>query len=274
MQELISVIIPAYNAENTIERCINSVYDNNVEIIVIIDGATDATLEKCKKIKHLSDKNIKIIEQINQGANIARKKGIDESSGDYIMFLDDDDCFKHNTISVMRELIKEYNSPDVIRFRYEKVPNKYQQYLYKKEGKIEKKDFKKYVYPMFIEGYMLNSLWNNCIRRDKIINTNLNESNIRYGEDLLWNLKLFSNIDNIVLCNEVLYEYYCQPESVTNSRKVDSLYKNLQDSIYVYSMLFEYLKIWNLDNIENIRIVQERLKKESNKVIDILKNIE
>lgn len=88
----VSVIIPAYNRENTINRAITSVLEQtltDLELIVINDGSTDQTLET---IQSFSDDRIKIVnKKINRGANAARNSGIEESNGDYISFLDSDD---------------------------------------------------------------------------------------------------------------------------------------------------------------------------------------
>lgn len=92
-QPLVSVIIPVYNSESTIEKCINSllkqIYDN-FEIIVINDGSRDNSLKKLNELSK-RDNRIKIINQSNSGRSVARNKGIDISSGEYITFLDSDD---------------------------------------------------------------------------------------------------------------------------------------------------------------------------------------
>ena len=89
----ISIIVPAYNAERWIGRCIESVlgqtYDNH-ELIIVDDGSTDGTLDVCLRYKS-ADSRIVVISQENAGVNAARNKGIDSSSGGYLMFLDADD---------------------------------------------------------------------------------------------------------------------------------------------------------------------------------------
>ena len=152
---LISVIIPAYNAENTIKNSILSIPNNDdVEIIVVVDGANDKTEQICRNIR-IQYNNLKIMVQENQGQYIARKNGIRNAIGKYIMFLDADDMYYDGTIDEMKKLISRYEEPDLIRFRYEQgavIQEKYTE----KEEKISKSDFKTKVYPLFIEGYMLN----------------------------------------------------------------------------------------------------------------------
>lgn len=271
MDKLISVIIPAYNSEKTIKKTIESVVGENIEIVVVIDGATDNTLKVCKSINNC---NLKIIEQENKGAFEARKTGIKNAIGKYIMFLDADDCFKINTISRMKDIINKYKKPDLIRFRYERVPNGYEQYAYFKEDEKEilRENFKDNIYPMFLNGYMLNSVWCNCVKREIIQKIDIN-TKINYGEDLILNLELFSNIKNAVFINEVLYEYTYSQDSITTTKSFDKLLKNLDNAIEVYSLLYKYLLKWNMYNENNIEIVNKRIKKEADNIIEIIKSI-
>lgn len=218
--------------------------------------------------------NLRIIQQENKGAYEARKVGTKNANGNYIMFLDSDDVYETNIIERMEELINKYNNPDIIRFRYRKIPDGYEQYKYndKDEIKIEKQDFISKVYPMFIEGYMLNSLWTNCIKKELIQNINFDNEDIRYGEDLLVNYQLFSKANNVVFVNDILYNYIYNPDSSTSDRTIKTLLKHLEDSIFVYSLLYQYIAKWNINTEENVKKVNNRLKKETNTIIKLIKN--
>lgn len=104
----ISVIIPVYNAEKYIERCINSVVAqtyNNWEMIVINDGSTDNT-ENIIREKAKADNRIQIYSQNNQGAGIARNNGISKATGEYIVFLDADDYVNKEYFSLLMEKMR------------------------------------------------------------------------------------------------------------------------------------------------------------------------
>ena len=269
---LISVIIPAYNAEKTIEKCIKSISSNTVEIIVVVDGANDKTEEICKSLQKEMN-NLKIIVQKNQGQFIARKSGIDNALGKYIMFLDSDDNYCENTIIEVEDLIKKYNEPDLIRFRYEK-PNEYQQYIYfEKEKFIEKKDFKELVYPMFFKTYMLNALFTDCVEKDVLEKICIKQLDLRYGEDLLLNLEIFTNIKNVLFTNKILYKYITKKESITQTKDIGRLLKNLEDAIKVYSTLYEYLLKWDMQTEQNIELVNNKVIEETTRLIKIIRNI-
>lgn len=92
-QPLVSVIIPVYNCEKYIKKCLNSVMQQsylNIEIIVIDDGSTDASLEIIKRLLD-TDERIVLIQQSNQGVSVARNIGVDKACGKYVTFLDGDD---------------------------------------------------------------------------------------------------------------------------------------------------------------------------------------
>ena len=109
---LISVIIPVYNVEIYIKKCIDSVLNQtfqNFEIILIDDGSTDNSGRICNEYV-LKDNRIKVIHQNNAGLSAARNKGIDVSSGNYICFLDSDDWYSNNALEEFINLVINYNA--------------------------------------------------------------------------------------------------------------------------------------------------------------------
>ena len=106
---MFSVVIPAYNAEKNIKASINSVLsqtEKDFEIIVVDDGSGDGTksvIEQC------CDKRIRYIYQDNTGVSAARNRGIQESLGEFVCFLDSDDEWKENHLAVLKALIEKYD---------------------------------------------------------------------------------------------------------------------------------------------------------------------
>ncbi|MEH7566253.1 glycosyltransferase family 2 protein, partial [Priestia megaterium] len=92
----ISIVVPVYNASNTIERCVQSILSQtytNIEIILVDDGSKDNSLEICKKLQS-RDSRIVVVSRKNAGVSVARNKGIEMANGDYIAFVDSDDYVK------------------------------------------------------------------------------------------------------------------------------------------------------------------------------------
>lgn len=121
---LISVIVPIYNVEAYLERCIRSLIGQscpNLEIILVDDGSTDNSLSICQAYAR-QDPRIKLIHKENGGLASARNAGMEASTGEYIGFVDSDDWISPDTYQKMADLIERHH-PDVIRFGYQKVRN-------------------------------------------------------------------------------------------------------------------------------------------------------
>lgn len=112
MNSLVSIIVPIYNADKYLSRCLTSVIIqsySNLEIILINDGSTDSSLDICKEFAE-KDKRIVLVDKINEGVSIARNTGIRKSSGEYITFLDADDWIAPNYIE---HLMKPFENESI-----------------------------------------------------------------------------------------------------------------------------------------------------------------
>lgn len=110
MERLISVIIPVYNGENWLDRCVDAVINQtykNLEIVIIDDGSTDTTPEMCERYCKL-DSRVKVIHRQNGGLADARNAGIEYSSGEYITFVDSDDYITPDCVEYLAGLISTY----------------------------------------------------------------------------------------------------------------------------------------------------------------------
>lgn len=120
--ELISVIIPIYNSDKYLSRCILSIQEQlyeNLEIILVDDGSTDDSLKICQEYAE-KDLRIKVIHKENGGLSSARNKGLECSSGEYIFFVDSDDYIATETLQILLNEIK-LNYADVAMCEYIKV---------------------------------------------------------------------------------------------------------------------------------------------------------
>lgn len=109
---LISVIVPMYNRENTIKKCLDSIVKqtySNFELIIIDDGSTDSSFNICEQYAK-KDSRIKLIHQENRGVSSARNLGLDLSEGEYIAFIDSDDFIANDYLEYLYQLIQKYNS--------------------------------------------------------------------------------------------------------------------------------------------------------------------
>ena len=125
MNKLVSVIVPVYNVEKYLERCINSIIQqsyNNLEIILIDDGSTDASGKICDEYKEKDDRII-VIHKENGGLSDARNAGIKIFTGEYVTFIDSDDYVSKNMVSNMLDILEKSSC------RIVQVENQYQKLM-------------------------------------------------------------------------------------------------------------------------------------------------
>lgn len=116
MADLVSVIVPVYNAEKTIKRCVDSLLNQSykeMQIVLVDDGSKDRSLLLCEKFA-TEDSRVLVVKKENGGVSSARNYGIEQSIGKYIMFLDSDDWFEENMVERYMRLIEEHNTGVVI----------------------------------------------------------------------------------------------------------------------------------------------------------------
>ena len=108
----VSIIVPVYNAEKYLERCVNSLRNQtlkDIEIILVDDSSTDASLEICNQMA-IDDSRIKVIHKANEGAGLARNAALAIASGEYIGFVDSDDFVEFNMFETLYDKAVMYSS--------------------------------------------------------------------------------------------------------------------------------------------------------------------
>ncbi len=225
MDEKISIIVPMYNAEKWLEKCVNSIIEqsySNIEILLINDGSTDKTLEICKKIEKI-DNRVRVIDKKNEGVSKTRNLGLENATGKYIKFVDSDDWLEKNACEELIKIIKEEKTDLVICGLniYKKNKLLRTPHLEKKIVEIKKniKEFE-YIYRVFA------SPCNKLYRKDKIVEKFREDLDI--GEDLLFNIKYLENIEKISVTDKCLYNVCLDNENSLNRKfREDRLDVNL-----------------------------------------------
>lgn len=252
--EKISVIIPAYNIENEISRCLNSVLKQtykNIEIIVVDDGSSDRTLEILNLYEQKYD-NVIVVHQENQGVFSARLNGIKRATGKWIGFVDGDDEIEEEMYFSLMKNAMEYQA-DISHCGYEMdFPDRTD--LYYGTDSIIYQDnhmgLKDLLSGIFIEPALVNKLY-----RKNLINGIENEkgldSTIRINEDLLMNFYLFKKAKKAIYYDKCYYHYIIRKNSASTSK----INKNkLEDPKKVLMILLSETK----EEPELNQIVEER----------------
>lgn len=108
---LVSIIVPIYNAALTLEKCVSSLFAQtykNIEIILVNNGSIDDSLELCRKLASL-DNRILVLDLVEKGVSVARNKGVEIASGEYVTFVDADDCIDSNVCEIFAELNEKHH---------------------------------------------------------------------------------------------------------------------------------------------------------------------
>tara|TARA_R110001583_G_scaffold105519_6_gene253451 strand:- start:1796 stop:2779 length:984 start_codon:yes stop_codon:yes gene_type:complete len=240
---LLSIIIPVYNAEKFIERCINSVIEqtngllDNVEIIIINDGSTDNSLKKIKKLKK-SHPIIKLFEQKNSGVGYTRNFGLNKCEGNYVWFIDADDYIDGAILKTICETLIN-QAPDIILLGYKTVDlegNKVSEVHYTDDVLTRDKIINSALYS--------NTVWSKIMSTDIIkLNKLQFDTNVRTAEDFDFSFRVLYFSKKIVTLKNVNYNYIVNPNSISNIRSTEHLNRLAKDSVIVATNLKLFLDI-------------------------------
>lgn len=255
---LFSIIIPVFNTpKNYIIECFDSLKQqtfSNFESLLVDDGSNKETAELCDSIPLLfPEQTIKVIHQKNGGQISARYTGIDNATGDYCLFLDSDDFFKHTTIETLAIAVKKY-SADMIIFNglvYEKGKKTYP--FWKHYSDVEvllKGEQLDHLRKKVITSNRFNNICFKAIKRKVLINSDRYEniSEIRAEEDYLMQLPIFDTINSALYLPVNLY-YYRQTAQSAINRFHPNLYISKKR---IYQERMKYGEKWHINNYQNI----------------------
>lgn len=220
---LVSIIIPVFNIDKYISKCIFSVIHQdyyNLEIIVVNDGSTDQSLKIIEQYMK-KDFRINVISKKNQGLPSARKSGIEISKGEFIYFVDGDDHIEYNAISAMVETALR-TKVDIVVSDYFEINESGKKRLLKNSSfdVIDKNQF----YKLLFSGLFCWTIGSKLIR--KICYSNfIYYDNISNGEDLIAIVQLVKNARFIAKCHFPTYNYLQRTTSITGQ------YKNKKSAI-------------------------------------------
>lgn len=224
MAELVSVIVPVYNAEQFLEKCVTSILKQtywNLEIILVDDASTDHSRKVCQILQKKDDRIKLILNDINRGPSAARNDGMNIAKGEFLFFVDSDDYIDKETIMKVADRLREgYDVCSFCARRFDEEGN----YLYEmrfdemiKEIDFEKcdreviidRDFMKYKagWEAWMAGYNRKFLEKYNIRFDE---------NIKIGEDMRFTMEYLKYCRKWIKIPDILYNYIKRSGSMVN----------------------------------------------------------
>lgn len=226
----VSVIIPIYNVEKYLARCMDSLLNQtleDIEIIMVDDGSTDNSPMMCDEYEK-KDKRVKVVHKKNNGLGMARNSGLEIANGQYVAFIDSDDFIDRNAFKEMYEVAKLYEADMCMAGYYQfntkdGTSNKIE--LFKETKVFNADEVKSISYKMvgappeaISDEYFGMSVWKNLYSLDLLKKTNMLFCSERefVSEDAIFHLSLVPKMNTIVTLNNCYY-YYCNNNDVSLS---------------------------------------------------------
>ena len=216
MSDLISVVVPAYNVEPYIGKCLDSVLlqtYHDLEVIVINDGSTDGTAEVIRRFT--SDSRVKYIDQANAGVSAARNVGIEAAKGKYLAFVDSDDYLEPDMYAKLHAVLVSAGA-DIAACNYNLIYDDHEDRQYSKM-RDETVNVCDDVYGYFVKYCACpkpnNYIWTRLYDAELVKRSGVRFERYRLGDDTLFNFKLLPHIHQIAVISDGLYNYFQRGDS-------------------------------------------------------------
>lgn len=249
----LSIIIPVYNAERTLERCLQSVLDQDsvsYEVILVDDGSTDSSPAICDRYA-ANHPEVSCIHQPNSGVSAARNAGLDKARGQYVMFLDSDDTLMHYALDDMFSELKE---EDFVLGGYgvyvdgvptkEIRPDRAASYKGIESGSFFEDNVRR-------NCLMLDSCWAKLFRREKIAEQRFDEK-LCYAEDKLFVLEFLLKCDSYMTVASAVYGYHVTAGSLGSDTVSDKHLLQLRNFLPKYAELLSVMEK-NFPDVEKVQ---------------------
>ncbi len=246
MNELISIIVPVYNAEKTLERCVRPLMAqtySNIEILLVNDGSKDGSLEMCRQFAE-EDPRVQVIDKPNGGVSSARNAGLDVAQGEFIMFCDSDDWVEPDWCECMREnhVPGDLTVCQIFREDFPMEESEKQKPLSVEFA--QRKDFLHYPMQMC---YLYNKIYERSLIEEYRLRLPVK---LRLGEDLAFVLSYLAKIQGRVrFLSRGLYNY-----DVSISGSLSKRSPSMEQCDLFYRAVTDAMKEIGIDDTESIRI--------------------
>ena len=280
MKDKISIIVPIYNSSKYLDRCIKSIINQtykNIEILLVDDGSTDDSFDKCNKYKN-KDKRIKIYTKENEGVSATRNFGISKATGKYFSFVDSDDYIEKNYIEVLYKGLTKYNSKICLGgYRTIYLNGKIENKSSSKEYQSNKKEaLTKLLYVDGVDVSPCSKLY------DISLFKNIKYPVNRLFEDTATTYKIIDQCDNIAVCDYPIYNYCIRSKSITSEKfdikKMDWIISALEMTHYIKSRYKDldkaclaYLMYSHIGVLSSLAMNDNGYKRERKEIVDFIK---
>lgn len=236
----ITVIVPVYNVETYLDKCINSIVEQtykNLEILLVDDGSQDRSPQICDKWAQ-EDKRIKVIHKKNGGVSSARNAGLDNSRGEYIAFVDADDYIDRNMYEILYNEIMDHHADAASCGMVRESKNGYKEVWGDENSAAETVCGSEWLKTVGEANGILPVHTGNKLYAKRVLSHIRFDTSFKYAEDTLFNFEAAKNIKKIVVHNVPRYHYTNNETSASNKTFSESRF----DEHKVMDIIFEYAR--------------------------------
>lgn len=210
----VSVVVPVYNQEKYIERCIDSILAQSlqeIEVILVDDGSTDSTPDILRRYEQ-NDERITVLHQQNQYAGVARNNGLKAAQGEYVIFWDSDDYFSLDALESLYNESKKYDADICVgeTTKMDMYDGSVKEHCYLNWSRLpDKRPFNVNDFPEYIFNFGINCPWNKIYKRAFVESSKLQFSSLKHANDVYFVMKAFVLAEKITVVdkNIVFYQF-------------------------------------------------------------------
>lgn len=243
LTNLVSIIVPVYNAESTLRRCIESILNQeyrDIELILVNDGSSDSSAEICDEYAE-KDLRVKVIHKENTGVSDSRNVGIRMATGDYLQFVDADDWITSEATKLMVREATQNQCELVITDFYRVIGKRVaQKGSIKESGILTREELAENIMENPADFYY-GVLWNKLYRRDIVFEHQIKmDERISWCEDFLFNLEYILHINRISILQVPTYYYLKNDGSLVSQSK--NISKVVRTKLRIFEFYNEFYK--------------------------------
>jgi len=260
----LSIIVPVYNYEKFIKRCLDSLINQDIdagsyEIIVVDDGSIDNSREIAREYEK-SYPNVRLLCQENQGVGRTRNSGINAARGKFIQFIDSDDYLRYNSLGKLLDIANGLDL-DILKFNFRMI---LENEAFEDNPVIDFSVGNVLNGYEFIENFFFNDfVWNMMIRRDFLVENKILFESIYYFEDGLFNAHAILSAKRMAYCQAEIYRWVFHQNSLSRPNNLQLFRKEIEGGLLSIGSFNELLKKYRLpDQKENVQLTL-KIKREA-----------
>lgn len=249
----VSVVVPVYNQEKYIERCIDSILAQTlqeIEVILVDDGSTDSTPDILSQYEQ-KDQRIMVLHQQNQYAGVARNNGLKEAQGEYVIFWDSDDYFPVDALEALYNESQKCDADICVgaATRMDMYDGTVKENCYLNWSRLpEKRPFNVNDIPEYIFNFGINCPWNKLYKRAFVENSKLQFSSLKHANDVYFVMKAFVLAEKITVVDKSIVYYQFRNEGSLSCNSLNNKENIVKAFLEVKDFLIES-GYWENENI-------------------------